>query len=122
MKQIFLILIVFFMFQVSASAQTEDSPCPKLSVAGPTSPDSESPWIYTALVENESDYPEIKYLWDTTAGKIISGQGTRTIELDVRDTGGLSITVTVEIKGLPKNCPNTFSETLSVSKPKKPKK
>lgn len=122
MKQIFPVLIAFLMFQVSALAQPENLPCPKISIAGPSSPDSESPWTYTALVENQSDYPEIEYLWDATAGKIISGQKTRTIKLDVRNTDGLSITITVEIKGLPKDCPNTFSETQVVSKSEKPKK
>lgn len=109
MRQIFLILIVFLIFQFSVFAQTETSPCPKISVSGPASPFAESPWTYTASVEN-SENIEIEYLWQTTAGKIIAGQGTRAIELDIRDTKGRSITVTVEIKGLPENCPNSFSE------------
>jgi hypothetical protein len=114
MKQILLTLILFLMLQICAFAQTEKLPCPKISIAGPSSTDSESPWTFTALVENQSDYPEVEYLWDTTAGKIISGQKTQTIKLDVRNTDGRNITVTVEIKGLPKGCPNTFSETQVV--------
>ena len=118
MKRVFLILTVFLLFQISAFAQTENLPCPKISVAGPSGvidAESDSPATYTASVEN-SENLQIEYLWETTAGRIIAGQGTHTIELDVRDTGNLNITVTVEIKGLPETCPNTDSETQVVSK------
>jgi hypothetical protein len=119
MKRVFLIIICCLASQIGAYAQSEDlPPCPKISVAGPSGiidPASGEPVTYTAEVEN-SEHLSLEYLWETTSGKIISGQGTLSIELLVRENDNPKIAVTVEIKGLPKHCPNSFTEEQVVLK------
>lgn len=96
----------------------ENSFCPKISVIGGglVEADSDKPMVFNAEVENLPKDVRIEYLWTVTAGEIISGQGTPTIEVDVSKLGNTSVTAAVQIKGLPGNCPNKFSETGSVSR------
>jgi hypothetical protein len=118
MKRVFLATIICFMFQIAAFGQTEKTPCPKISVAGPSGiidPTSGDPATYTASVEN-SENLQIEYFWETTSGKIISGQGTSTIQLLVGETGSSNVAVTVKIKGLPEHCPNEATETQVIAK------
>lgn len=120
MRRIFLTIICCLAFQIITYAQAEENlpPCPKISVIGPVSiidPTSGEPETYTAKVEN-SENLSLEYSWETTSGKIISGQGTPSIELLVRENDSARIAVTVEIKGLPKHCPNRFTEEQVTSK------
>ncbi|HEX9962928.1 MAG TPA: hypothetical protein VGB00_18490 [Pyrinomonadaceae bacterium] len=118
MKRVFLAAIICFVFQISAFGQTEKPPCPKISVTAPSGiidPKSGDPATYTASVEN-SENLQIEYFWETTSGKIISGQGTATIQLLVSETDSSNVAVTIEIKGLPEHCPNKFTETQVIAK------
>lgn len=118
MKRVFLIIICCLAFQINTYAQAENLPCPKISVIGPSTivdPTSREPATYTAKIEN-SENLSLEYVWETTSGKIISGQGTPSVELLVTENDDSDIAVTVEIKGLPKDCPNTFTEQHVVAK------
>ncbi|MDQ3800355.1 MAG: hypothetical protein M3384_12965 [Acidobacteriota bacterium] len=118
MRQFFLIIICCLAFPINTYAQAENSPCPEISVIGPSgiaAPTSGEPVTYTAKVENAENF-QLEYLWEISAGEIISGQGTPSIELRARQDDPSNITVTVEIKGLPEGCPNVFSETQAVAR------
>jgi hypothetical protein len=121
MKRIFSVFIVCLIFQIGVSAQqsqTGNSPCPKISVT--VSPEvinvlpAGDPLVYTASLENLPENSKIEYHWEVSAGRIVSGQGTPVIEVDVKDLNQ-NVTATVEIKGLPENCPNTVSETPAIA-------
>jgi hypothetical protein len=45
-------------------------------------------------------FGKLKYNWSLTAGRIINGDGTRTIEVDTQGLGGRKISATVAVDGL----------------------
>ena len=69
---------------------------------------------FAVSVENKPEDLKLEYEWEVSAGKIMSGQGTPTIEVDTKDLSDINVTASVEIKGLPENCPKTFSETGTI--------
>lgn len=103
-----------FAFCFCAFAQTsETSPCPTISVTGPSGiPMPNESINFSASVDNKGNDSEIKYVWSVSHGKIVEGQGTQNIKVILAPSDG-SLTVTVEVKGFPTNCPNTASESLS---------
>lgn len=58
---------------------------------------------------------KVTYNWSVSAGTIISGQGTREIKVSTADAGGIFITATAEVAGLPAGCTNTVSATVEIS-------
>jgi hypothetical protein len=80
--------------------------CPKFGITGPSvmvaAGDTAT---YTAHVDSAG--PDLRYQWSISAGEITSGQGTPIITVKQPIVG---VTVTVEIIGLPKGCPNMISE------------
>lgn len=119
MKQIFLIFVACLTLPIAARAQIENPLCPKISVVGPASvimAERGEPMTFRATVENLPENLKIEYLWTITAGKIISGQGTPVIEVEVKDLGNENVTANLEIKGLLENCAKTALETGPVSR------
>ena len=47
------------------------------------------------------------YHWSLTAGSIVSGQGTATIQIDTTGLNGTGISATVDLGGLPRECATT---------------
>lgn len=118
MKHFILTFIFCLFFNLLAFGQANQPSCPQLMVSGPGSPfdfDSDKPVSFVANIRNLPENSEIKYFWTATMGKIVEGQGTWMIKLDLRGTNRTP-TVTVEVTGFPENCPNSFSETPVVSK------
>lgn len=114
MKQIFLLFIACLTLQIAARAQEAGNlPCPKISIMGPAAAvyvENGEPMVFTVSLENKPENLKLEYVWNVTAGKIVEGQGTPTIEVDIKGLSSQSITATVEIKGLPENCLKTVSE------------
>ena len=54
----------------------------------------------------------VTYRWAVSSGKIISGQGTPSILVDTAGLAGASVTATLELGGVSKQCATT---TASVS-------
>jgi hypothetical protein len=108
MKKFVLALITILTFALIISAQ---SPCPTVSVMGPSNLVLlGEPETFTVIVSEFPSNVELKYVWAVSPeGKLIEGQGTKTIKA-VRLERGTTITATVEIGGLPKNCPNSASQ------------
>lgn len=57
---------------------------------------------------------DVTYNWTISAGTIISGQGTARILVNTAETGGMFITATVELGGLPAKCATTASASAEV--------
>jgi hypothetical protein len=50
----------------------------------------------------------LSYKWAVSSGAIIEGQGTSSIKVDVKNVLGPSVKATVEVGGMPRECPKTF--------------
>ena len=78
-------------------------PCPTLSVSCPSSVDSKGLVTFEATVSGV--FSEIAtYEWSLSAGRIISGQATRKITVDVSGVSNESVTATVSLGGLNPLC------------------
>lgn len=87
-------------------------PCPTVSVS--CSNRSENQTITFEATVAGGD-PEMKptYNWSVTAGKIISGQGTSKLVVDISDLGSRSITATMSLRGADPSCVSQASCTNS---------
>ncbi len=112
MKQIFFLTILALFFSFSVFAQTEKSPCPTIDVAGGGVVKPGEQMNFTVNVGEEAKNLNLEYKWTVSKGTIIAGQESQTITVDTTGLPDIFLTATVEIKGLPENCPNTFSEQV----------
>lgn len=89
--------------------------CPTLSVSCPDTVISGTPVTFTANVSGVDANAELTFNWVVSAGTISSGQTTSSITVD---TTGVplftSLTATVEVAGLPEECPQSASCATSV--------
>lgn len=61
------------------------------------------------------DIKSLKYQWTVSAGTILGGQGTPSMEIQTtRDMSFTSVTATVEVYGLASGCPNSVSASAGV--------
>jgi hypothetical protein len=72
------------------------------------------PCVFTAFVEEAKGGRELTYKWEVNKGKIVSGQGTTTIKVDVGGKATYGLTATVEVGGLDEGCPNKASCTTAI--------
>lgn len=95
-------LLLFVAFHVSA----QDAPpsCPKVSVSCPDTVKAGEDLKFTAAVNGGASGVTPTYNWSVSAGSIKSGQGTSTIVVDTADTGGQTITATVDVGGFAREC------------------
>ena len=100
--------IALLLFSVSLFVTAAEAQCPEISLIGPAALISQGEKLKFTLTVSpvEKELP-LKYVWRVTGGKIVTGQGTTSIEVTREE---LSLTVTVEVLGLPHGCPHTFSE------------
>lgn len=99
--------ILLLLSSVSYAQQPAD--CPKVTLEGPAGIVAPGDLAhYVVLVNPLPPAQQTTYLWSTSAGSIVAGQGTS--EITVKQPAA-SITVTVEIKGLPAGCVNNISES-----------
>ena len=99
--------ILVLIFNLFAFTQTNNvSNCPIISVTEPASvPAPGTPMTFIARI-TDGDWKNIEYHWMVSGGKILSGQGTSTINVSTEKWMETNITATVEVKGLPKECQN----------------
>jgi PKD-like domain len=81
-----------------------ESPCPTVSVSCPADIGSKQTLTFIADVAGGFPPTTPTYQWSLPAGKIISGQGTSTLGVDVSELAGQSITATVSIDGFDPRC------------------
>ncbi len=96
------------------------SPCPKLEVHSTTPvPVKEGrPVKFTATLNGGDSKVIPIYIWTTTAGSLVSGQATGTIEVDSTGAGAeKAITASILIGGFPGECIADASATIQVIPP-----
>ncbi|HVQ37574.1 MAG TPA: hypothetical protein VMS31_08575 [Pyrinomonadaceae bacterium] len=87
--------------------------CPIISVFALGNGADNEPIVFRA--ELQPDTFHVTYNWSISAGAIQSGQGTREIQVGLEGLAGQTLTATVEIGGLPPNCPRTDSDSVTVA-------
>lgn len=109
------LLILSFLAVASAELAFSQAPanCPTISVTGPkgiVQPGEK--FLFTGAVEG--DVPKnVSFHWEVAGGKIVEGQGTLKLSADAdwSPGGGATITATLNIVGLPEECPKSASVT-----------
>jgi hypothetical protein len=72
------------------------------------------PVTFTAYVNGGNPNVVPVYNWEVSTGRIIQGQGTASIKLDMTGFGGYSPTATVTISGYDSDCSKTASCSLLI--------
>lgn len=83
--------------------------CPNVSIYCPETVTLGAPVTFTANLNGGTPNITPIYNWTVTAGVIISGQGTPTIQVDTTGLGGQSITANLSVQGYNLNCPASCS-------------
>lgn len=116
MKQLILLFIIISAAGVNSFAQVFADSCPKISVLGPTSSVRPGePMTFYALVGNRLTN-EYTFNWSLSAGTIMLGQGTNSINVDTSGLSTINVAATVEVAGdkLASTCENRASETGTI--------
>ena len=100
---------------VLCPACADPPPCPSLLVSCPSNIDSKQQITFEANVTGADSQMKPTFNWQVTAGKIISGQGTAKITVEVSNLADPPITATVTLGGADPSCPNTASCTAGTT-------
>jgi hypothetical protein len=106
------LLLLSLLFALTAADRAYSQDCPVISVSCPDSV-TDPTLVFNANVTGDPS-AKLKFKWTLSSGKITSGQGTASITVDTTETGGQSITGTVEVDGIPKECGNKASCSIIV--------
>ena len=108
MRRVAFVLLTITLFSYYAIAQSD---CPSISVTGPAGiVEAGHTGTYSVNISPlAGGQLKLEYLWSTSVGTIVRGQGTKAIEVSQPN----GVTVTVTVTGLPQGCPNIASETAS---------
>lgn len=111
MRHLSFVSVLVLILSFATFAQTNETlPCPEFSLEIPGDLGiSNEPIIYSATVGKEIENYNVKYNWTVINGKIIEGQGSLTIKV-LPNYRVIDFKVTLEVAGLPKDCPNVASE------------
>jgi len=115
MKSFLFVLILILAFCGGTFAQTDKiSPCPTIDVTGPAGiPNPDEPILFTASLSKEAEKFNLEYKWTVSGGEIIGGQGTLAVRALQKNLGE-TLTLTLEVIGLPEKCEKTSSESMSI--------
>ena len=92
--------------------------CPSVNVVCPDAVTTGVPVTFTAEVSGLGTFDRPTYHWTVSAGTITAGgQGTSSITVDTTGAGGLTLTATVEVGGLPAGCENKASCATAIPAP-----
>ena len=90
------------------------SECPTLNVEAPKDVDK-SELIFKAIVSGPKlTNGSLKYKWSVDGGEMKDGQGTASVTIINFNLRKKSVTVVVEVEGLPARCASRASCTISV--------
>ena len=108
MKRILLLIVLSSIFCFEAFGQK----CPMVRVILPSKGifpgDS---MLFSISLIGKFDNSKLEYKWTVSSGEISDGQGTTAILVETDKKTDGEVTATVEIKGLPEGCQDSFSET-----------
>lgn len=113
--------ITLFLFMLICSKLLQAQPaCPTVNVTGPASytvAEGKDAVFNIAPFAKEFEKSTYTYNWSISTGTITSGQGTKSIHVNTAGLKGQSLTVTVEVSGLPASCSNVSSTTIDIIEP-----
>jgi hypothetical protein len=90
--------------------------CPTVMVTSPDEIQAGQNATFTVSVTTGSPPPKLTFNWTIDAGKIVEGQGTSAIVVDIKNVAGRSITATVEVSGIDPVCNRTASSSTQITK------
>jgi hypothetical protein len=90
--------------------------CPTISVSCPSDWKDGEPLTFTATVSGGNPGVTATYDWVVSAGRIIDGQGSPSIRVDMTGFGGQSPTGTVTVSGFDLACPAAASCSLIIER------
>jgi hypothetical protein len=93
-----------------AANKVQEVVCPNISVACARPSCDVSPFHFMAQISEVPTGRTFSYQWSVSAGKIVSGQGTRSIK--VVAPAWTSLTATLNVIGLPTRCGGTASMSV----------
>lgn len=94
--------------------EAQNPDCAKVSVTCPDEIDTTKPVKFKARVSGGKPRGELSYNWSVTKGTIETGQGTSTIEVDLKGEDYRGLTATVEVNGFDPACPRVASCSVPV--------
>lgn len=81
--------------------------CPEINIAGDGfRKERTQPLKFSVVLNGEEPNSKYGLEWNVSAGKIIKGQGTSQIEVDLTETNANLISASVQVKGLHPECDN----------------
>jgi hypothetical protein len=99
----------------SSRVRSPETECPAIMVECPTQLiEPDDPFKITVTVTGADPKLSLSYNWSTSAGTIVSGQGTPMITMRDPKSHCHTTTVTVTVAGLDSSCQNTASCTMVV--------
>ena len=115
-------LLLFILSLPSFAYSQVPSSCPAVSVNGPAGTPVGDRVPFFLSIGTEIDLYQPTYRWSASNGEVIVGKDNKTIEVIGANLISKSLTVTVEIDGLPLGCPSKASETMAYDPPLKASK
>ncbi|GEM_PF-1478348 len=115
-----LIGLVVLGLSAAFEAQIRAQECPTVAVACPDEANISTKVWFTANVPIWSA-EKPAYRWSVSQGRIVSGQGTPSIEVDISNVHVATVTVTVEITNLPTPCSNRAFCSVGILNPRNPR-
>ncbi|MEP6707072.1 MAG: hypothetical protein ABJC05_06110 [Pyrinomonadaceae bacterium] len=105
-------------FSSAAVAVTECAAplCPNVTLSCPDNVIVGQPITFSANIAGGSRQTNPTYDWTTTAGRIIDGQGTRTITVDTAGLAGQSIVASLKVRANGLECPASCAVQFPVPK------
>lgn len=95
--------------------ESEAISCPEIRVAGDGFQlEKDKPLKFSVNVKGGEVTGERDFQWRVSSGKIINGQGTNRIEIDLSETDVKNITASVQVKGYAPECNNHAYSTTKV--------
>lgn len=86
--------------------------CPSISITGPAGIVQPGDLLrFTVSIHSENTTQNLAFEWNVEAGAIVSGQGTKTLEVKPEKYYNKTTIATVSVTGLPDGCPKTASES-----------
>ncbi len=88
-------------FKLCDTCDPEFGPFPQIQAYCPANVIEGNPALISIrLTGPYKRFGKLKFKWSLTAGRIIKGDGTRTIKVDTKGLGGQKISATVDVDGL----------------------
>lgn len=89
--------------------------CPEIRVAGDGfSHDRKQPLKFSVAIKGAGTTASLPLEWSVSDGKIIDGQGTNQIQIDLSETDAKKITAAVIVKNLPPECDSHAYHTTEI--------